>query len=298
MKCNMAAAHIIDYGRPSKTIKRLLFKTGIVALLLAAIALAWRAISPTLADHRERWRYSGVRSTAFEKCLNYVETGSRSAFDEHRDCGAILVSGAVGSPTQNDARWCRYRGDRIGLPNSADLRSSTHQVPFAEPEIALSSFHAFDAICGYGRHHDRAKCASGMWQPPRVWGPPYTGSYRDSIVTLFLHERHSSNGGKRLVAITFDVTTFTAGDTEPITSLVYSAGSAFRKCPSHSQRAPLGFACPPSDPLILYFGAADPHDPSHLTIPFRVGRRSGAIHGWLQPDETVKLSALKVPVAD
>jgi hypothetical protein len=108
---------------------------------------------------------------------------------------------------------------------------------------------------------------------------------------LFLHARNARNGDRRVVIITFNVDTFTAGDPRPLEIEVVAPAMPLRSGWRRMEKMGLGFPCAPTESLRLHFGQPDALDASHFTIPYDAGNRTGKIDGWLQPDDTVKLVA-------
>jgi hypothetical protein len=116
----------------------------------------------------------------------------------------------------------------------------------------------------------------------------YTGSLPVSVGTLFLHERTSRGGNRRLVAV--DVV-----GAEPHLGRVHANMRVFSP--------PVGIAWPKqrttsiatlplatNDGLFKIFaGQPDPNDPSHFTIVYEGGNHRGVIDGWLQDGDNVLL---------
>ncbi|HEY8751897.1 MAG TPA: hypothetical protein VIM11_28200 [Tepidisphaeraceae bacterium] len=122
-------------------------------------------------------------------------------------------------------------------------------------------------------------------------GPPYT-SFEGDILDVFVHGRRTSSGAERLVAVSFDSSTFMVGDPQPFTVCIYTPGKFLRSGNWNWMRCGLGFKCNPGEPLRLYGGQPDLADCSHFTIRYSAGNRSGVIDGWLNQDaNAVTMSA-------
>ena len=186
--------------------------------------------------------------------------------------------------------WHLNRGDPVGLPQST--------APFP-PLLVMRRQQGIQADLTFGRFTSlddsvagRIQCLSCLRQLTQTYVTlPTYSSCLGIKVTLFLHE-HRAVGGKRprLLAATFDATTFIAGDPQPVVWKVYSPGMLFWPA-LHGTQTGLGFSCAPSEPLRLHFGQPDPADESHFTIQYDAGDRRGVLDGWLQPDDTIKLAA-------
>jgi len=81
-----------------------------------------------------------------------------------------------------------------------------------------------------GSQSNRVRCAPACFPRPEVMGPPYT-SFEGDILDVFVHGRRTSSGAERLVAVSFDSSTFMVGDPQPFTSLHLYTGkvSSVRK---------------------------------------------------------------------
>jgi hypothetical protein len=108
---------------------------------------------------------------------------------------------------------------------------------------------------------------------------------------VFVHGRRACGGGERLVTVSFDATTFLAGDPMPLWISVYSPGWPLCRGEWLYARSGLGFPCPPGQTLQLFFGQPDQFDDSHFTIHYEAGKYAGVIGGRLNRDDTVTLVA-------
>jgi hypothetical protein len=127
--------------------------------------------------------------------------------------------------------------------------------------------------------------------------------------TLFLHERTTASGVRRLVAVHAPVgTPGVAG--LPIPAPVVVQPATLRTAPAVRDavakvhldllfHAPPGggsfsLLSGPSGTTARFFaGQADPADPSHFTIPFECGGSRGTIEGWLKGDGDLLTLAFK-----
>jgi hypothetical protein len=125
-----------------------------------------------------------------------------------------------------------------------------------------------------------------------------SGDNLQSSGTVFLHERTSEAGQRRLVAV--DVLSFLMNVNEQYTTLYPRAivpGSAFalprpvvRSIPQEGLQ--LG-KMRPLNPTSIYPGQADPDDASHFTIRLVHGETTTIVDGWLRNDDAVLLQPRK-----
>ena len=126
---------------------------------------------------------------------------------------------------------------------------------------------------------------------------------RRSAGTAFLHERRTSFGARRLVAVEVVPDPSTLGapwawhEFLGVSASVIRAGTlTSRPTELSNSRSTVdlgGFSF--SDPsksgtyLRIYAGQIDPEDASHFTIAYWLQGNTGTIDGWLLDDDTVKL---------
>jgi hypothetical protein len=113
------------------------------------------------------------------------------------------------------------------------------------------------------------------------WGgsAPMTGG------TLFLHERRTRAGDRRLIAV--DAVTMIFPRTLQLQASVF--GPAIGVAPARRKSAVVRVLNMPTDAdeLRIYMGQPDPADASHFTMRYEIGNQHGLIDGWLRDDDTV-----------
>lgn len=100
--------------------------------------------------------------------------------------------------------------------------------------------------------------------------------------TVFMHERKSPAGNRRLVAVEVIV----QGQQILLNPRVFTIGTLLRAAEEKPQSADLRRFDVGS--ARVFAGQPDPHNPCHFTIRFD-GTKSGVIDGWLKDDDTVLL---------
>ncbi len=115
------------------------------------------------------------------------------------------------------------------------------------------------------------------------WG----GAVPMSQGTVFLHERKTRTGSKRLVAV--DVVGTTNGRMVQFQSHVFEPPIGI----SPARRKSAGIrvlAMPDAEGrLTMQRGKPDLLDASHFVIGYRIGERRGDVDGWLRDDDTIVL---------
>ena len=141
------------------------------------------------------------------------------------------------------------------------------------------------------------------WKPLVLWGDPQWQRFSSRVtsdhgcdILVFLHERQSGSGHRRLVAITMYVS---APDPSSrgiclIPCLISISSLAGMRPvqivpPPRSGTGACVVAWPGSCDLRLFFGQPDLSDQSHFVIPYRAGDVSGQIDGYLGDDDTIRL---------
>jgi hypothetical protein len=113
------------------------------------------------------------------------------------------------------------------------------------------------------------------------WGgsSPMTGG------TLFLHERRTRAGERRLIAV--DAVSMIFPRTLQLQANVF--GPAIGMAPAQRKSAVVRVLNFPfdADEMRIYAGQPDPADASHFTMRYEIGNRHGLIDGWLRDDDTV-----------
>lgn len=140
--------------------------------------------------------------------------------------------------------------------------------------------------------------ASSSDRPTRV-SAEWTNFYRlagggsvRSDGTVFLHERTSPTGNRRLVAVNVHDSGCFGG--RAMVARLFMPGSLFSRvreiAPGHGPR-PVEFA------TVIYSGTPDPRDPSHFVIKYMSGQQTRVIDGWLTDDDRVLLEERRPAVA-
>lgn len=109
--------------------------------------------------------------------------------------------------------------------------------------------------------------------------------------TLFIHGRRSPDGTTLLVAVPL----MALEDCVDLRADVF--GSAANDEPGLYRRgeSQLVLRRWPRERIMFMAGQADPTDPSHFTIGYRLGEAAGTIDGWLLEDGTVKMQVRDGP---
>jgi hypothetical protein len=257
----------------------------VVALLVAApfvsrrALVAYRALQARSAADRQLRSY-------FKQCLAHTQSDATPLFDETRDTCPILLDQHPGESSQN-WRYIRFRGDSgvnywDGMP-----RGNRHAVALAT--TILWTPGELDAKTTGGSRIGLNHLFFFPYVQQSDWcDEPET-------YELFIHGRSAPGHPERLVGVTFNASTFLAGDPTPIGVGVYSPPRPMlRGYISRGMRFGVGFACAPSESLRLFAGQPDPVDSSHFTIRYVAGKRHGVIDAWLRRDDSVVLSAHEI----
>lgn len=255
----------------------------VVALLITIPPLSHKAI--------QIYRTLQARSAAdrqlrayFRQCLAHTQSDATPLFDETRDTCPILLDPAPGGSSRN-WRYIRVRGDPGVSYWDAMPRGSHHAVPLAS--MMMWTLGELDVKTTTGRF------GIGL---NHLFFFPYVqqSDWCDEPETyeLFIHGRSAPGCPERLVGVTFDASTFLAGDPTPIRVVVDSPPrSMLRGFIGQGMRVGLGFPCAATEPLRLFAGQADRLDSSHFTIRYSAGKRHGVIDGWVRSDDSVTLWA-------
>jgi hypothetical protein len=127
------------------------------------------------------------------------------------------------------------------------------------------------------------------------------GSGQSLFATLFLHERHTSNGDRRLVAITLGTSPRYPGAIGPMDVHVTVADPMGRFLPyrpkATTTRQTMG-KWPPLPTIVTFYpGEPDPANPSRFSIAYQIGDYPGLIDGVLNNNQTVTLTPVSGPLA-
>jgi hypothetical protein len=116
--------------------------------------------------------------------------------------------------------------------------------------------------------------------------------------TLFLHERTSKSGVRRLVAVHAPAGTPSVANVPVMAPVIVEPGSlttgpAVRDAAARIQLDVTFAVDPAAGPVSVltsipgtrfFAGRPDPNDPSHFTIPFQTHGSEGIVDGWLEDD--------------
>ena len=135
---------------------------------------------------------------------------------------------------------------------------------------------------------------------PKQWARFYqllTSNSFQSAGTIFLHERTSPGGNRRLVAIDATAPNLCTGGARGIIRRVIVPASFLSKPREIIDLVAIHDG--PYLPSNTTFFASQPdlHDPSHLVIEYEVDRQRHVMDGWLTDDDKVLLEHRAPPVA-
>jgi hypothetical protein len=262
----------------------------VIALVIAApfvfrrAMTAYRTLQARTAADRQLRSY-------FKQCLTHTQSNAMPLFDETRDSCPILLDTYTAHGDRISEKYIRFRGDAgLEWPNDDWPR---RRYAVYEPQTTMWSLSELNCQTAAGRH----RCAlQPLGMPP--WVQVYNsdfGCLQAERYDLFVHGRSARGGPERLVVMSFDASTFLAGNPKPISIGAYSAPQTLlRGCSGWGMTSSLGFPCAPSEPLQLFAGQPDALDSSHFTIRYVAGKRHGVIDGWLRRDDSVALSAHEI----
>ena len=251
-----------------------------VALSIAAWFGSRRAMQ---AYHTLQARSAADRQlrSYFKQCLAHTQSDATPLFDETRDTCPILLDEWGPHGEKISEKYVRFRGDSgLEWPNDDWRRRNFRHAAFESSRMRL----------GLGWLNSRA--AAKIWcaeQP--LGGPPSVDHYGANYgeleaqnYELFVHGRCVRGGPERLVGVTFDASTFLAGNPTPLWVWVYSSPRPMLQgCSCRGDVRGLGFSCSASEPLRFFAGQPDPLDSSHFTVRYAVGKRHGVIDGCSAP---------------
>jgi hypothetical protein len=113
---------------------------------------------------------------------------------------------------------------------------------------------------------------------------------------LFMHERKTPAGERRLVTLSFDGPAFLFDQPRPFIAGSYRVNWAGKLGDySGSRLSCPGFAPPPDRPIRFYAGQPDLIDASRFTIAAKIGEGDALIDGRLNDDDTITLSLRTTP---
>jgi hypothetical protein len=137
-------------------------------------------------------------------------------------------------------------------------------------------------------------------QPAQIWAwktfySEWSGTGLLTNATLFVHERKSRSGNRRLIAV--DLVSVQSTTRELVVQArmfqppVGWAPAQLRRNDARVLELPRN-----ARTLQVFQGAPDPQDESHFTIEYESSGRRGIIDGWLSDDDHVALEPREHPV--
>jgi hypothetical protein len=167
--------------------------------------------------------------------------------------------------------------------------------------LLLTSGGYIDAALSMGGVRGAALLPTPAWD---AYSAALSGIVRPALPRvapiIFLHERTSPAGQRRLVAVQVGRTTGRPDNqiyfhpyVDPPTSVAVSMSSTLGNTtllvhPASGPRL-LEMFRTPTETTALYAGQIDANDPSHFTIDYLLNNRMETIDGWLNDDDTVSL---------
>jgi hypothetical protein len=263
---------------PARRSRRWVYRVIFASLVLALAFVGWK-FSPT------GWRRAEILYWQHE-CLQFSLSPDTVVYEEDPTGAAALLAG---NPTYHPYPLRRRTGPKAApIPATAAARG-------------VSGWDKLTAVL------------PGFYSPPILTGPPgyvifsptaLPGSSPPLIqpAVIFLHERISPAGNRRLVCVTHGSQgdTFSAQfvhglncDTFTVIPGTWSQPPIYR---------PLGWAYdvlvdwPRKPPLMRIFaGQPDPNDPAHFTIRYRIWGQDDVLDGRLLDNDRVTLTFRKEP---
>jgi hypothetical protein len=255
----------LEYAKaPSRWPKRVL--RILLALLPVAGALAARQYGP-YAWHQARLLYWQ------RKCLNFSMPTDAVVYEEEPTAAAQLLRNPEYSPY-------------------ILRREQDDKAPTAFIQAAALTPHCWSTVCTIAR--------IPFWARGYVAGGPSIGGPASII---FLHERVSPSGHRRLVCLgylpvcnTFQPAFIPGFDyvvcvVRPVT---WTGQPVL--APPHGYAIEVKSSFPRHPPLVrVYAGQPDPTDSSHFTVRYRIWGQEDLLDGRLQDDDTITLTPRHPP---
>ncbi len=275
-------SRMLDYAAAPRGLRAIRWRRFIVPMLiLAAVGIASTRIPRILRYFKA---VADERSAA-AACLNYSLPASEVVFDESvkRESVGFYPAG------QPDSQKIVYRSSRVG-PATPTPQSGEEwfllRIPWSWEAMLDARQHQYD---------DGDRCKSGLRPTRPIVDEAGVRSYAGrGHVLLFMHERRTPAGGRRLVTLFFAAPAFICNLPRPFSahvSKVDSDGRFGRNEPGwYGQLACTGFAPPPDKLICLYAGQPDPVDASRFTIAVKIGDADAIIDGKLGDDDSIALS--------
>jgi hypothetical protein len=254
----------LEYAVASPRWKRHIGRSILLATLLAMIVIGWRW-GPYLWGRSKLLYFQ-------RQCMNFTAPPDKVVYEEEPTAAAVLLQ---------DKRYGIY------LLNHT-LRNGGQSGFVKAASFIPPCWQSFEAIALKSRPlAKRAMSRRG------------TGG---TAATIFLHERTSPAGHRRLISVSYFPETaefqpaFIPGfdyDTQVLSpaNWTQSVGETFR---GYAFDVMSGYPLHP--PLIrVYAGQPDPNDPAHFTIRYQMWGQEDLLDGRLLDDDQVTLKPRKLP---
>jgi len=137
-------------------------------------------------------------------------------------------------------------------------------------------------------------------QQPQIWAwnafySEWSGTGLLNNATLFVHERRSRSGNRRLVAVDLVGVKNHIGELF-VQTRIFQPPVGLGPAQLRVNDARVLNLTKEAGTLRILQGVADPEDESHFTIEYEIAGRHGIIDGWLANDDHVALEPREHPV--
>jgi hypothetical protein len=241
-------------------------RRAILALIVPAVAFAiWQWVPP--ASHRLRTLYWQ------QECLKYTAVPNAVVYDEDPAAAATLV--------RLGPEYSLYIPNR-GLSVSPVVAAANSTATVFRP-------HCLEKLCA---------CTT-----PRItnWAF-FSTSIRSDGATIFLHERTSPVGRRRLVCVTyapearFFTPSFISGENVCASAITPASWRNPLSLKTFDIAFDVRGTQSISRPLVrIYAGQPDPTDAAHFTIHYQMWGKDDVLDGLLLDDDSVALVARATP---
>lgn len=262
-------------------------RRGRTALLGAVVLLAVFA-----TWHWSPGVYRQARLLYWQRqCLNFSQPADFVVYEEEQGAAATLL-------TKNGySRYVINRAVQFNAPRTALTAASYAPACWGKlqnAQLALPQPPTAPVTAA-----PNWVLTSSAWQPGTGWGPMAAG--RPAAV-IFMHERTSPAGHRRLVVLTFTAETgsFQPGfiDGENVDTLALTP--ATWRTPVMQVPKLVGLdvmsGWPKHPPHVrIYAGQIDPADPARFAIRYQIWGQEDVLDGKLEDNDQVTLTARRVP---
>ncbi|HEX4795772.1 MAG TPA: hypothetical protein VH370_18420 [Humisphaera sp.] len=285
-----AGRTLLDYGRQDLRLRRVVRRLCVVIAVLLLLGGALRVATPSVLRIRDQLAVQPRRKALYERCMNHTYPPRTLVFDEAMDTLNIPMYSDpyLPSPPRPGAHSVPEQRTFIG-----------YQLFWPAPPNASQTADWLDLADLNFRYYSpwgSVKCAHNC-RPTKSY--TQNDAYYGGSDELFRHSRRSRDGNVQLVLIGFDPPAFMAGSILPFRSQVVTMHGQFQSLEYSGQwELNLLFNCPPTQPLKLYAGQADPSDESHFTIDYSTPAGEGVIDGWLVSHNFVNLRIRNGPATE